>query len=145
LFGLRDGVACDVDGRQGVHGEDRPDTGRRQVASLLAGFVARARAHPLASLLIGAACLWVSWLIAGFTQYGWEISPALTIAIVLGGTLAGLLVYWSGVPTRLAATNAEFWGGGILTRFIVELAGGVSTTLFVGMALLVLFGKSSPR
>ncbi len=112
---------------------------------MLAGFAARARAHPVTSLLIGAACLWVSWLIAGFTQYGWEISAALTFAIVVGGTVAGLLVYWSGMPTRLAATNAEFWGGGILTRFIVELACGVSTTLFVGIALLVMLGKSSPR
>ena len=111
---------------------------------MLASLLRRVRAHPLTSLVIGAACLWVSWLIAGFTQYGWLISPALTVAIIAGGTLAGLLLYWSGVPTRLAAPNAEFWSGGGVTRFVVELAACVTATLFIGIALLVLFGTNAP-
>lgn len=84
--------------------------------------------------------LWVSERVSSDqARYLTALAPPLTAVIVMGGTTCAVLVYLSGIPSRFAERNAEFWGGGGLTRFAVEASFSVVAALVWSFALALLF------
>jgi hypothetical protein len=77
--------------------------------------------HLLTALVISGIGLWTSERVSSDqARFLTALAPPLTAAIVVGGTTCAVLVYLSGIPSKVAERNAEFWGGGGLTRFAVE-------------------------
>lgn len=101
------------------------------------------RRHAVTALVMAGIALWVSERVTfDEARFHTALPPVLTAAIVMGGTTCALLVYLSGIPSKWGARNAEFLGGGALTRFAVEASFSVVAALIWSFALVSLFGPS---
>lgn len=84
--------------------------------------MARFRDHPVMSLLMAALGLWTSNLIVGESAHGLILSPPVAVAILVVGTVSGLLAYLSGAPSGAGEASADFWGTGGSGSLIVTAA-----------------------
>lgn len=97
----------------------------------------------ITALVVAGIGLWVSERVTADQARSFTALPSLlTAAIVVGGTTLAVLVFLSGVPSRLGERYAEFWGGGGLTRFAVEASFSVVATLVWSFALVLVLGPS---
>jgi hypothetical protein len=96
--------------------------------------------HVVTALVMAALGLWVSERVsADQARHLAALAPALTAAIVVGGTASAGVVYLSGVPSRMADRLTVFWGGSPTTRLLAEASSSVVAALAWSFAMLVLF------
>jgi hypothetical protein len=71
------------------------------------------------------------------------LPPALTAAMVIGGTACSVLIYLTGYPTRMSDRSSAFWGigdgSGFGSRFIGEASVSAVAALAWSGAMLALF------
>jgi hypothetical protein len=128
--------------------DHRPNLRDRIVANqkvMLGGPYERPRAQPVMTLLMAAVGFGVSIMIVTSFAKTWTMSTPVTVAVLAGGTLVAAATYLTGLPTRAARPNAEFWGGGALTRLVISASFCTVAALIWGFALIFLFETRLPR
>ena len=94
----------------------------------------------ITALVMGGIGLWISERASSDNaRFLTALEPALTTAMVVGGTACAVLVYLTGYPTRAAEKYSEFWGGGSLSRFLGEASISIVAALGWCGAMLFLF------
>ena len=90
-----------------------------------------------AAVGMGVSTLWVREM----TESAWILSPLVTGTIIAGGTLIALLVYLTGVPSRMGRAYGEAMGMGAAPgRVLTEAAFSTVAAMIWSFALQTLFG-----
>ena len=113
-------------------------------ANLRDRMVTRARAQPLTTLSMAAVGLGVSIMFVTDFAKTWTMSSPVAVLIHAGGARVAAATYLSGLPTRLAGANADFWGGGVPTRLVTAAGFSTVAALIWGLAMMFLFESRLP-
>ena len=96
--------------------------------------------HVGTALVMAGIGLWISERMSSDqARYMTALAPWLTAVMVVGGTASAVVVYLSGVPTRIAEGNSRFWEGWGLPRILIEAAFSGTAALIWSGVLMVLF------